>query len=414
MRVLLVAANTERSDMVVPPYGLGLVAGALRALGHDVAFLDLLSEADPRGAVIREVRSRNPGAVGISIRNLDDQNRQDPRFLLARALEVVGACREATSAPVILGGPGFSILPAQALAFLGADYGVRGDGEEAFPALLEALEAGRDPCEVPGVLAPGRDPGLRAAVADLDAFAPWDPCLEGTLDPAQAWVPVQARRGCPNDCSYCATWAIQGRAYRIRDPRRVVAAVADLAARGYRQIFFVDNAFNLPEGTAFELCAGLEALDPGVKWRCILYPHAVREDLVRAMARAGCVEVSLGFESGSPAVLKAMNKRFTPAEVHALSDLLADYGIRRMGFLLLGGPGETRATVEESLAFARSLRLDALKTTVGIRIYPGTPLEARARDEGLLAPGQDLLRPAFYLAPGLEPWIHERLRAEGL
>ena len=82
-----------------------------------------------------------------------------------------------------------------------------------------------------------------------------------------------------------------------------------------------------------------------------------------------------------------------------------------MGFLLLGGPGETRESVEESLAFARSLRLDDLRITVGIRIYPGTPLAKRAVAEGMIASEDDLLRPSFYLAPGLEPWIHARVAA---
>jgi radical SAM superfamily enzyme YgiQ (UPF0313 family) len=72
-----------------------------------------------------------------------------------------------------------------------------------------------------------------------------------------------------------------------------------------------------------------------------------------------------------------------------------------MGFLLLGGPGETRETVEESLAFADSLRLEALKTTVGIRIYPGTPLARRAVQDGMISPEDDLLQPRFYLTPGL-------------
>jgi radical SAM superfamily enzyme YgiQ (UPF0313 family) len=81
-----------------------------------------------------------------------------------------------------------------------------------------------------------------------------------------------------------------------------------------------------------------------------------------------------------------------------------------MGFLLLGGPGETRETVEESLAFAASLALDSLRITVGLRIYPGTPLQKRAIEEGVIAADDDLLVPRFYLAPGLEPWIHEKVR----
>jgi radical SAM superfamily enzyme YgiQ (UPF0313 family) len=125
------------------------------------------------------------------------------------------------------------------------------------------------------------------------------------------------------------------------------------------------------------------------------------------MAEAGCVEVSLGFESGCPKVLEAMNKRFGPAEVREISDRLAAHGIRRLGFLLLGGPGETKETVDESLAFARSLNLDMLKISVGIRLYPHTPLAQQAVEEGVVAAEDDLLMPRFYIRPGLEDYIRQ-------
>jgi radical SAM superfamily enzyme YgiQ (UPF0313 family) len=127
------------------------------------------------------------------------------------------------------------------------------------------------------------------------------------------------------------------------------------------------------------------------------------------MAESGCVEVSLGFESGSRRVLRRLNKSFTPEQVRAASDMLADFGIRRMGFLLFGGPGETKESVMESLAFADSLKLDMLKITVGIRIYPGTELERIAREEGVVSVADDLLFPRFYMAQGLDQWLDREL-----
>jgi len=69
-----------------------------------------------------------------------------------------------------------------------------------------------------------------------------------------------------------------------------------------------------------------------------------------------------------------------------------------MGFLLLGGPGETKDSVEESLAFAESLELDSLRISIGVRIYPGTEVARAALKEGLISSEQDLLLPQFYLA----------------
>ena len=90
-------------------------------------------------------------------------------------------------------------------------------------------------------------------------------------------------------------------------------------------------------------------------------------------------------------------------------EMLADEGIRQIGFLLLGGLGETKASVEESLAFVDSLRLDAVKITVGIRIYPHTALAASASREGVVSPHDDLLFPKFFLTPDLADWLSKTI-----
>ena len=132
--------------------------------------------------------------------------------------------------------------------------------------------------------------------------------------------------------------------------------------------------------------------------------------MVGLMANAGCEQVSMGFESGSDRILKNLNKKFTLKEVRQISEMLSDHGLRRMGFLLLGSPGETRESVEESLVFADFLKLDILKITSGVRIYPHTSLVTRAIDEGVISSHDDLLLPRFYLAKGLEDWLPETLK----
>ena len=413
MKVLVIAANTERGNMIAMPLGAGLVAGAARRAGHDIRFLDLLNCADPCGSVTQAIEALAPAAIGISVRNIDDQNREQPRFLLAQIKPVVDACRASSAAPIILGGPGFSIFPDETIRYLGADFGIAGDGEVAFVELLRRLGSGEDPCDIPGLHSRvASSPALHRG--GLDRLPFWDDVLTASARSAgeEVWIPVQTRRGCPNDCSYCATSAIQGRVIRMRSPEAVVDEVRHLALAGFRRLFFVDNSFNIPEPYALSLCRLLEGAALDIEWRCILYPHRVSEELVAAMSRAGCVEASLGFESGALAVLREMNKRYTPEDVRRACGILRRHGVCRMGFLLLGGPGETPETVEESLAFARSLDLDALCLTVGIRIYPNTPLARRAIEEGVIGSTDDLLAPRFYLAPGLEPWIHERVNPE--
>ncbi|MEW6367229.1 MAG: radical SAM protein [Acidobacteriota bacterium] len=411
MRVLLVSANTERVNMATMPVGLGYVAAAARAAGHDVRFLDLMAESDPARAIRGAVGEHRPEVIGISVRNVDDQCRANPRFLLDEARATVGVCREASSAPIVLGGAGYSIFPEEALAYLGADFGVRGDGERVFVTLLGRLQRQEDPVGLPGVYSAGRIDAAEPLWEPMDAAHALGEDWRRSVDVSSSdlWVPVQSRRGCPNDCSYCSTCRIQGRAIRIRPPQAVIDEVVRLADAGFRQFYFVDNAFNMPESHGLALCQLLEERRLGVRWRCILYPHKVRGEFVAAMAHAGCVEVAVGFESGCERVLRAMNKHFTPGEVRQLNGLLERHGIRRTGFLLLGGPGETRESVEESLAFAASLHLDALRITTGVRIYPGTPLTRIAAEQGMIQSESGLLLPRFYLAPGLESWIDERV-----
>jgi len=176
---------------------------------------------------------------------------------------------------------------------------------------------------------------------------------------------------------------------------------------GFRQIFFVDNTFNLPPGRAQRLCDRLIDANLGLKWRAIVYPSRIDPALIRSMAKAGCTEISLGFESGHPQVLTWIGKHFDPDDVRRTAKMFGDIGIRRMGFLLLGGPQETKETVLESLRFADSLNLEAMKVTVGIRIYPYTRLADKARAEGMIDTEDDLLHPQFYIRRGLEPWLRK-------
>lgn len=390
--------------MPVIPSGLLLVASATKAAGHEVELLDLRTEAQPLDAVSRAIESVRPEVIGVSVRNIDDQNMRNPKFLLPPVKELIAECRRLTTAPVVLGGAGYSIFPGSALAFLGADFGIRGEGEYTFPALLARLERRDDVSSLPGVFMSGPSsletptPPLRTELKPL----PGTEFLPDVRAGSDLWMPLQTRRGCPFRCAYCSTPAIEGIRVRRRAPEGVVQAIEQYVTAGFTRFYFTDNTFNVPEAHALALCRLLAERRLEITWRSILHPLRISEDLVRAMADAGCVEVSLGFESGSPPILRALGKRFSLEDVRRTSRLVGDHGIRRMGFLLLGGPGETIESAEESLAFADSLGLEAVKVSLGIRIYPGTRLAETAVREGVIDEADDLLLPRFYVAPGLE------------
>ena len=413
MRVLLVSSNTEQINMPVLPMGLASVAAATKNAGHEVKLLNLMSHGNSQKLIEEAIQDFNPELIGVSVRNIDDQCRETPRFLLEPVKEVVSYCRILSSAPIVVGGAGYTIFPQSALDYLGADMGIQGEGEQAFVRLIERLQQQADITELPGLFLPGRRAKRRGElIRKLDEFplpVPDQLSFPLTLNGQQIWVPLQTRRGCPMHCSYCSTPAIEGKIIRKRSIALVVKAISGFSEAGFSYFYFVDNTFNLPASYAKKLCDHLIARKLDIRWRCIVYPRGIDEELIEKMARAGCIEVALGFESGSAKILRYMNKKFLPEEVQHIAQLLQKYEIDRMGFLLLGGPGESKETVLESLSFADSLQLESMKITTGIRIYPSTPLAQTALREGVLTPTNNLLFPTFYLAQGLEPWLQETL-----
>jgi radical SAM superfamily enzyme YgiQ (UPF0313 family) len=410
MRVLLISAASDAGEMKPLPLGLACVAAATEMTGHDVHLLALDSAADCEARVGQAIDQFAPDVIGLTVRNIDDQSMQSTRFLLSSLKPVVAVCRAHSSCPIVLGGAGYSIFPESALEYLGADMGIRGEGERAFPALLSWIKQGRQSPPPSGTyLATGAKSPI-AFAPDLTRFPLPSPGLWLDFPNSKKMrIPVQSRRGCPLDCTYCSTCAIEGRPVRECSPESVVQWLSTLRQSGFQSLYFVDNIFNLPPSYAKALCRLLIEADLRIDWWAIVYPKWVDNELVGLMAKAGCTQVSLGFDSGSEAVLPQLNKHFTCADVRTTSDALADVGIKRHGFLLLGGVGETRQTVEESLDFADSLRLDALKITVGIRIYPDTPLAASAVADGIISHDDNLLQPRFYIAPHLRDWLPERI-----
>ena len=346
MRVLLISANTELINMPVLPLGLAYVAAAADTQGHTVKMLNLMMQTDTQKALHKAIVDFNPEIIGISVRNIDDQKMENPRFLLGAVKEVVAHCRKLSNATIILGGAGFSIFPQVTLDFLGADIGLQGEGENSFLTLLERLRDKMDPSEIPGLCLPGRtsrsESGHIKRLSDVKLPLPVVHLLTpSALKGKEVWIPFQTRRGCPLDCSYCSTATIEGRTIRKHDPKKVIEAISRYVEVGLDHFFFVDNTFNLPNSYAKTLCEHLISSRLKINWRCILYPWKVDNELVEKMAKAGCKEVSLGFESGSEKILAKMNKRYTPADVRQISERLKKFGISRMGFLLFGGPGET-------------------------------------------------------------------------
>jgi radical SAM superfamily enzyme YgiQ (UPF0313 family) len=412
MRVLFISANTEHMNILPLPLGLNCVAVATRNAGHDVRLLDLMAEKDSRMAIAEAIGSFSPEVIGVSVRNIDSQTMDPPVFLLDQVKKVINDCRSLSTVPIILGGAGYSIFPESALEYLKADMGIQGEGEVAFPVLLSRMQRGADLSGTPGLYLRGLGlQGERTFAEVLDELPLPDETMwsiPGTTDD-DFGIPIQTRRGCPMNCSYCSTAEIEGRRIRKRSPEFVIENIASHVDAGYKRFYFVDNTFNLPLSYAKDLCRKIIERKLGISWRCIFYPGKVDAELVDLLAMAGCKEISLGFESGCERILRTMNKKFNLDSIRYTAEMLRTVGIKQLGFLMLGGPGETKESVEQSLIFADSLNLDAMKVTIGIRIYPNTTLSKTAVTESLISPEDNLLFPRFYIVQKLEGWIRETL-----
>lgn len=399
MRVLLLSINRLRFPYPVYPIGLDYVAAAL-APAHEVRLLDLcpLEDGEVGPAIDSAVREFQPGAVGISIRNIDNLDRVRLQPFVSEMRAVVDRVRAATSAPVVLGGAGYTLYAAELLDALGADHGVVGEGEHA-RALFDALEAASGAAHLPGVAS-------RGAPAPPPAMGPpgTSPLRASpAVNPALGWylrkggiLGVQTQRGCAFRCSYCTYPAIEGGTLRTFEPAGVAAEARRLEELGAKFLCITDGVFNGDPGHALAVAEAFRRTGLSLPWGAFFAPLRPPPGFYEAMARAGCTHVEFGTESLSDAMLPRLRKPFRRAHVLEAHAAARAAGLNLAHFLLLGGPGETPGTVDETLDAAEALSGAALFFFCGIRIHAGTEMEALARSTGQIATGQSLLEPVFY------------------
>ena len=409
MRTLIVYTNRSRNPMPVMPLGACIVAEAAAAAGHEVRLLDFMFERRPLAALKRALLRFRPGAVGISFRNIDNNDLAKPVGYHRDLPAIVNLVHDVAGVPVVLGGAAMGVMPGPLLRFSGADWGVPRDGESIFPALLGAFEQNRDPRELPGMawLENGRlrlsagyalNSGFRCVAPDYRRWTRLGP-YNATL----AAAGLQTKRGCPHKCVYCTYAMMEGPSYALAEPQSVVQAVGRLGAMGIRDVEFVDNVFNSPYDHAMDVCHALARARTGARLHTIeLNPRYTDAALLEAMADAGFAGAGITAESASDAVLDGLGKGYTSGDVFRAADAVRRSRTPAMWIFLLGGPGETDETVRETLRFAAAVvrPFDAAFFNVGLRIYPGTELERIARSEGVLTASEDeMLEPVHYFSP---------------
>jgi len=394
MKVLLISANRLQEPYPVYPVGLDYVAGAIKE-AHEVETIDLNTLSD-NGELVDRLKAFAPRVTGISLRNIDNTDTTDPRGFMGEYVDLVRIIREHSNAEIILGGSGFTIFPDRILDLLKADYGIIGEGER-LSLLLEALDAGQDPVDVPGIITPVKKessptPWERPFTRDAVTNQPY---LEYYLKNG-GMLNLQTKRGCPFRCIYCTYPAIEGRRMRLLPPQEIARTATSLEKAGARYLFITDSSFNADIEHNLAVARSFKKAGLSIPWGAFFTPMAAPDGYYREMALAGLTHVEFGTDALCDPVLKSYGKPFDTGQVFSTHNQAVEAGLHVAHYFLLGGPGETTGTLEETLTNIGKLKKSVLFIFCGMRIYPGTPLFTLSESEGLVDDSIELLDPVFY------------------
>jgi radical SAM superfamily enzyme YgiQ (UPF0313 family) len=426
VRVLLVNSNQIDDRTAVLPIGLAYVAGAAEAAGHEIRVIDLCFPSETTDSLDREIQRFVPEVVGISVRNLDNANMLYPVSYVQEATRVVERVKALSKAPVVLGGPGVSIAPSQIIRRLRGDYVVVSDGERPFVELLDCLEHEILADSVPGV---GTLVGKRFQLTPIERrdFPSVRPNIGKYVDTMLyekigATYGVQTKRGCRNRCTYCTYGQVlEGSPLRMRSPQEVVDEIEEISMRYHPKYFeFVDSVFNDPLDYCVEILEEIVSRSRRLTFTAMgVSPKGLDVKLLRLMKRAGFRRLSLTPEAASPKMIRNYRKGFDLEDVIHAAEAINAVEFDTKWFFLLGGPGETNDSLQETLDFnPKHLRKNGGRGrnlviySVGVRIYPGTALWNIAIEQGFIRKDSDPLDQLWYLSEelNLAGAIHQIIR----
>lgn len=380
MQVCLLAPRWNKMVNSYPPLGLAYLAAFLEREGHQVTVYDLGLE--PNGSLEQDVArvvACAPDLIGLTAMSSNYHS----------ALELARAVKAATPAPIVVGGPHASLFPAELLKEPCFDYVVYGEGESTICELARALQAGEGPA---------RGEALRAILGlcfregaeiiqnpprplehDLDSF-PFPARHLFAIDRYPLYAPdggrmvtILSSRGCPYNCSYCFK-GIMGRGYRQRSVDNILAEIRQvMAAYQAKHLYFIDDLFTINKRRLLEFTRRVMAEGLDIRWQCLGRVDRIDAETLKAMYQAGCREIHYGIEAGTQAMLDAIGKQITLEQVRDAVRWTREAGIMVKGYFMLGLPGDTEATMEQTIRFATELDLDEAMFSLTTP-FPGTRL----------------------------------------
>ena len=362
-----------------PSLGLLHLAAEVRQHGYDPTILESDILDLDAAAVAERVIAMRPAYVGITLFTVG----------VAGSVEICRRIRAALpDCRIIVGGPHISSMGPDTIARFGVfDVAVQGEGEKILVNLLRAFDDGADLADVHGIIY--RDErGVRVNPADktenvLDdlPFPAWDllPNFPRAYPlaiydyPVGPVATIAASRGCPFHCKFCDTSTFGARV-RYYSPEKVVEMMEHLRDRyGVRHVLFVDDLFLASRLRTTKFCELVIERGIQMTWSCAARVDTVRPDLLALMKRAGCWQISFGLETGSEEMLKKMDKVARVERSEAAVKETSEAGIRVKGLFMLGYPGETEASIEETKEFVSRIPMTIMNLTK-FTPYPGSPV----------------------------------------
>ncbi|KXA98142.1 hypothetical protein AKJ39_02475 [candidate division MSBL1 archaeon SCGC-AAA259J03] len=277
---------------------------------------------------------------------------------------------------VIMGGPHPTLLPEETMVECpSVDILVRGEGERT----IRELSRGKDPSNIKGVTY--RENGEivenedRPPITDLDEL-PFPAYHLLPMDQYKVagirYATMITSRGCPFNCTFCASSRICGEKWRGKSPERVLEQIKLLRQDyGVREIEMLDDTFVLDRDRAVKICDLIIENNVDVSWSCSSRVDTIDKSLAERLKEAGCHTIYLGIESGVQETLDRLKKGITIKQVKNAVSSIKETGLNAVGSFILGVPGEAKKQMEKTVEFAKELGLTLAQFTI-FTPYPGT------------------------------------------
>ena len=415
MRILFVSTNQSKAALLPMPLGLASVIAQMDESQHEIKVLDLMFCETLEEELNLTLVQFEPQILALSLRNIDNQNCFQTEFYLPLDKKIIDLCRKASQATIIVGGSAFTVSPKAAFEYLEPDLGIAGEGELVFPKLVDRIEHGVEYTDLPGLVWRDGD-GVQfnpyEFITDLDILKPprRDLFDNKKYAKARSMANIVIKQGCPFECIYCDGPHVMGKQWRVKSPQAVAAELESLQKDiGAKLVYFTDAIFNHPPDHAKAICRGIIDRGLSLYWVATVHPAFADRPLLELMKKAGCVSVSPSCDTCSEKMLRILKKGFTKDQLKSCLIMLEELEIPYLPSLLLGAPGESRETVEESIQFLEERNPLMLDFCPGIRIMPNTPLFDIAVKEGVISADDPLLMPKFFISPDIKDWIQDYL-----